>query len=82
MATDWVTLFKQRSVREYNALEILAFQLDDADISPLDLTVPSTPHINITFTPADLAVLTHSVMDEVEAQMASELAAALIQRVK
>jgi hypothetical protein len=70
MATDFVGMIKQAASRQYNELEVLAFQLFDADISPEDLIDPSrVPHLN-------------KLLDELEARVAAQLTAALIEKVK
>jgi len=70
MATDFVGMIKQAAARQYNELEVLAFQLFDADISPEDLIDPRrVPQLN-------------KLLDEMEARLAAELTAALIEKVK
>jgi len=70
MATDFVGMIKQASEHKYSELEILAFQLFDADIRPEDLIGPvSGPEL-------------HSLLDALEEHVAAQLTAALIEKVK
>ena len=70
MATDFVGMIKQAAERQYTELEVLAFQLFDADISPEDLISPErVPQLN-------------ALLDELELHVAAQLTAALIEKVK
>ena len=70
MATDFVGMIKQAAERQYSELEVLAFQLFDADISPEELIDPArVPHLN-------------QLLDEMEERLAADLTAALIDKVK
>ena len=70
MATDFVGMIKQAAERQYTELEVLAFQLFDADISPEDHISPErVPQLN-------------ALLDELELHVAAQLTAALIEKVK
>lgn len=70
MATDFVGMIKEAAVRQYSELEVLAFQLFDADISPEDLISPErVPALN-------------ALLDDLEALLAADMTAALLQKVK
>ena len=70
MATDFVGMIKEAAARQYSELEVLAFKLFDADISPEDLIIPeSVPALN-------------ALLDDLEARLAADMTAALLQKVK
>jgi hypothetical protein len=70
MVTDFVGMIREAAERRYSEVEVLAFQLFDADIRPEDLICSErVPQLN-------------ALLDELERSLAAELTAVLIQKVK